>query len=40
VREVPDCASSGNNELEATDQEGINPETTKEMIEEDVAGLL
>jgi hypothetical protein len=40
VREVPDGASSCDDELEAADQKGVDPESTKQMIEEHISSLV
>ena len=40
VREVPNGACGCDNELRATNQESIYPESTEEMIQENVSSLL
>ena len=40
VGEVPHSAGCGNDELETADQEGVDPQATKEVVKEDVAGLI
>ncbi len=40
VREVPNGTSSSDNELEASNQEGIDPEPAKEVIKEDISSLI
>jgi hypothetical protein len=40
VGEIPHRAGGGNYELETADQEGIDPQATKEVVQEDVTGLI
>jgi hypothetical protein len=40
VREVPNSTGSSNNELGTSNQEGVYPKATEEVIQEDVASLL
>ena len=37
--EIPLAASSGDNELETSDQEGVDPESSEQVVQEDILSL-